>query len=81
MPDPKRTEHVTGTSSTPAPPSRPASEAPREQPRATRNLAPASESADAAVHQLLAERQTASMNGDEAGMRAVDEALAKLGYR
>lgn len=37
-------------------------------------------SGDPAVHQLLAERQTAQMNGDAAKMREVDDRLAELGF-
>jgi hypothetical protein len=37
-------------------------------------------STDPAVHQLLAERQTAALNGDKAGMTAVDHRLRALGY-
>lgn len=40
--------------------------------------APASESGDPAVQQLLAERQTAVMNGDDT--KHVDEQLVKLGF-
>ena len=43
-------------------------------------LARASESGDPAVHRLLAELQTARQNGDEAGVEAVTERLADLGY-
>ena len=44
-------------------------------------LAPASESGDPAVHQLLAARQTAEMNGSDEGVKAATDALAKLGFR
>lgn len=44
-------------------------------------LAPASESGDPAVHQILAERQTAAMNSDEGAIAAADSALAKLGFK
>lgn len=43
-------------------------------------LARASESGDAAVHQLLAERDVAARNDDKAALKAVDEKLADLGY-
>lgn len=42
-------------------------------------LAPAGESADPRVHQLLAERETAERNGDADAVKAVDEQLAALG--
>ena len=38
------------------------------------------ESGDPAVHQLLAHRQSAELNNDEAAMAAVDQQLADLGY-
>lgn len=38
------------------------------------------ESGDPAVHQLLAERQTANMNGDEAAVQRIDHELDKLGF-
>lgn len=38
------------------------------------------ESGDPAVHQVLAERQTAQMNGDEAGMQRADQRLKELGF-
>jgi len=37
-------------------------------------------STDPAVHQLLAHRQSAELNGDDAAMAAVDAQLADLGY-
>lgn len=37
-------------------------------------------SSDPAVHQLLAHRQSAELNNDEAAMAAVDAQLADLGY-
>ena len=42
-------------------------------------LAPAGESGDPAVHQLLAELETARSNGDDAGVTAAKTALADLG--
>jgi hypothetical protein len=39
-----------------------------------------SESADPAVHQLMAERETARLNGDDKAAKAVDDRLAELGY-
>lgn len=45
----------------------------------SRKLAPAAESTDPAVHQLLAERQTHAMNDDVNGINEVDRALTKLG--
>lgn len=47
--------------------------------KSSSNLAPASESGDAEVHRLLAERQTATMNGDEDAVKALDKQLADLG--
>lgn len=38
------------------------------------------ESSDPAVHQLLAHRQSAELNNDDAAMAAIDEQLAGLGY-
>ena len=43
-------------------------------------LAPASESSDPAVHQVLAELATARSNGNEDEARAVAKRLADLGY-
>jgi hypothetical protein len=43
-------------------------------------LARAGESGDPAVHQLLAERQTALINGDAVAIAEVDRRLAELGY-
>lgn len=43
--------------------------------------ASAAESSDPAVHKLLADRQTAEMNGDVDGVKAVDDQLAELGYK
>lgn len=43
-------------------------------------LAPAAASGDPAIQQLLAERQTAWMNKDDAAAAALDKALADLGY-
>lgn len=43
-------------------------------------LAPASESSDPAVHQLLAERQTAISNDDADAVRTINARLAELGY-
>ncbi len=44
-------------------------------------LRPAGESSDPTVHQLLAERQTAVINGDADAAATVDGKLAKLGYK
>jgi hypothetical protein len=43
-------------------------------------LAKASESGDPAVQKLLADRNTAEMNGDSAGQAQVNAALADLGF-
>lgn len=43
-------------------------------------LARASESGDPAVHQLLAQRQTAHMNEDTDGLKRINRELADLGY-
>lgn len=47
-------------------------------PRAS--LAPAAESSDPAVHQLLAEIQTAQMNDDKDAEKAASDELRKFGY-
>jgi hypothetical protein len=47
--------------------------------KSSSNLAPASESGDAEVHRLLAERQSATMNGDEDAVKALDKQLANYG--
>lgn len=44
-------------------------------------LAPAAESQDPAVHQLIAEAYTAHQNGDEAAEQAARAELAKLGFQ
>lgn len=43
-------------------------------------LARAAESGDAAVHNLLGQREIHVRNGNTAGVAAVDEALAGLGF-
>jgi hypothetical protein len=43
-------------------------------------LAPAAESGDPAVHQLLAELETARSLGDDAGVQEIIKAIADLGY-
>lgn len=43
-------------------------------------LAPASESSDPAVHQLLAQKQTAQMNEDTDELKRISAELADLGY-
>jgi hypothetical protein len=40
----------------------------------------ASESGDPAVHKLLADRQTAVLNGNSDAVKAVDDQLADLGF-
>ena len=44
-------------------------------------LGAAGESADPQVHQVLAERETAISNGDEAAVAALTERLAALGVK
>lgn len=43
-------------------------------------LARASEATDPAVHQLMAELQTAQMNGDATAVASLTKQLADLGY-
>ena len=50
-------------------------------PAARPDLADAAASSDPAVHQLLAERQTAALNGDVTAADAATAQLAELGYR
>ena len=56
-----------------------------EQPKAavtgTANLAAAGASSDPAVHQLLAERETAISNGDAGAVKALTAQLADLGVK
>jgi hypothetical protein len=54
--------------------------APAQEP-AKAVLTPAGESSDPTVHALLAKRQAALSNGDEATAVAVDAQLAELGYQ
>jgi hypothetical protein len=44
-------------------------------------LGAAGESSDPLVHQVLAERETAISNGDEAAVQALTERLAGLGVK
>lgn len=44
-------------------------------------LADGASSSDPAVHQLLAERQTAYLNGDEEAANAATAQLKELGYK
>ncbi|HEY9418387.1 MAG TPA: hypothetical protein VIQ30_26795 [Pseudonocardia sp.] len=55
---------------------------PTQKPESTprTKLAPASESSDPAVHQLLAQRQAAQMNEDNDELRRINKELADLGY-
>jgi hypothetical protein len=60
-----------------------ASPAPAAEPKAAVKVAPlasAAESSDAAVQNLLAERESYRLNDDADGMKDVDEQLAGLGY-
>ena len=51
----------------------------KKKPKATaKSPKRAAESGDPAVHQLLAERETARLNGDKEGMKAVDKSLAEF---
>ena len=52
----------------------------KESKAAKPSLKSAAAAEDPAVHQLLAERQTATANGDKDALAAVDKALAELGY-
>lgn len=47
---------------------------------ASAKLAKASESSDPAVHELLARKQTASMNADNDEVKRISAELADLGY-
>lgn len=53
----------------------------RPSPAASVELTLASESADPGVHYLLAERETARLNGNQDRMAALDEELNGLGVR
>ena len=55
--------------------------APEPAPVAEPVLGAAGESADPAVHQVLAERETAISNGDDAAAAALTERLAALGVK
>jgi hypothetical protein len=52
-----------------------------EKPKPAAKAPPGSagESSDPAVHQLLADRQTAESNGDEKAVEDIDKALGELG--
>lgn len=54
---------------------------PESDTKPTGNLAPAAESSDPEVHRLLAEKQTAQLNGDEDQIKDIDRQLGELGYR
>lgn len=84
---PMSTADVPGPSAKPAPESKPRQSTrtgfvppPSEEPAAA-VLAPASESSDAEVQNLLAVRQTAVDAGRTADAEAVTAQLAELGYR
>lgn len=53
---------------------------PKPEPARRAPLAPASTSGDPAVHKLLADLQSARLNGDGEAMTAVTASLAELGY-
>jgi hypothetical protein len=53
---------------------------PRKAPEPKPALARASESGDPAVHQLMAELQTARLNGDDTAVAELSRRLAELGY-
>jgi hypothetical protein len=42
---------------------------------------PVAESSDPAVHQLMAERETARINGDDQAIKDIDKRLGDAGYR
>jgi hypothetical protein len=71
MPDSQKSSQSTSSSSTSTSTS---SSAPKA------SLAPAGESTDPSVHQLLAELETARSNSDDDGVKAAVDALAELGY-
>ncbi len=48
--------------------------------KAASALASAAESSDAAVHNLLAEREVARLNDDQDALKDVDKRLAEAGY-
>lgn len=53
---------------------------PKPEPPKRAPLAPAAASGDPAVHKLLADLQSARMNGDDGAVAAVAAQLAELGY-
>jgi hypothetical protein len=67
MPEDKKTDHKPAAEQKAAPAAKP--------------LQSAAASGDPAVHQLLAERQTAQMNEDADAVRDFDKRLADLGYK
>jgi hypothetical protein len=54
---------------------------PKSEPKSDSKLADAASASDPAVHQLLADRQTAEMNGDKDAAEAATAELKKLGYK
>jgi hypothetical protein len=54
---------------------------PAKQPDPPPVLGVAAESTDPVVHQLLAAREIADRNGDEAAVKAVDAKLAEFGVK
>jgi hypothetical protein len=53
----------------------------RAEPKAEPALAPASESGDPAVHQILAELDISRRNEDDEQVKTLTERLAKLGFK
>jgi hypothetical protein len=64
----------------PARPVEAATAAPGEKRSVSRPLASAAASGDPAVQKLLADRNTAAMNGDSDGQAQATAALAELGF-
>ena len=54
--------------------------APAAAPSSSKSKSPAAESGDPAVHKLLADIQTARLNGDDDELKDLTKQLADLGY-